>query len=127
MNITTILLTIVLGCFSGVLGGAFGMGGTAFILPILIITKIIPDYKTIIGTLLFALLPPLSLLAVIEYGKRKQINYTIGFILFITYFFGAYYGSMINKYYSNKTLIYGSAISLLLVSLSLFYIAYTLL
>jgi uncharacterized membrane protein YfcA len=41
MNITTILLTIVLGCFSGVLGGAFGMGGTAFILPILIITKII--------------------------------------------------------------------------------------
>ena len=126
MDYITILITIVLGAFSGVLGGAFGLGGTDFILPILIITKIIPDYKTIVGTMLFAILPPLSLLAVIEYGKRKQINYMIGSLLCITYFFGAYYGSIINSYYSNKTLIYGSAISLLLVSLSLFYISYTM-
>jgi len=121
-----IILTLVLGTISGILGGAFGLGGTAFILPVLIISKIIPDYKTIVGTLLFALLPPLSLLAVIEYAKRKQINYQIGSLLFITYFFGAYYGAKINSHYSNKTLIYGSATSLLLVSLSLFYIAYRL-
>lgn len=67
-----IILTLVLGTMSGILGGAFGLGGTAFILPVLIISKIIPDYKTIVGTLLFALLPPLSLLAVVEYAKENK-------------------------------------------------------
>ena len=96
-----ILVSIIIGIISGIIGGALGIGGTVFMLPLLLLTNIIPDYKTIVGTLLFSLLPPISLLAVIEFGKRRQIDYLISSLLFITYFFGAYYGAHINDKYSN--------------------------
>lgn len=119
-----ILVSIIIGIISGIIGGALGIGGTVFMLPLLLLTNIIPDYKTIVGTLLFSLLPPISLLAVIEFGKRRQIDYLISSLLFITYFFGAYYGAHINDKYSTKTLIYASSIVLFIVSIMLFYIGY---
>ena len=56
-----ILVSIIIGIISGIIGGALGIGGTVFMLPLLLLTNIIPDYKTIVGTLLFSLLPPISL------------------------------------------------------------------
>jgi uncharacterized membrane protein YfcA len=126
MLFTTIILTILIGLFGGIVGGALGLAGTAVMLPLLVLANILPDYKTIIGTLLFTILPPLSILAVIEYGKRKQIHYTIGVILFIAYMVGAYFGALINVKYSDKTLIYWSAITLFLTAIGLLYVDYKL-
>jgi uncharacterized membrane protein YfcA len=66
-------------------------------------------------------LPPISLLSVIEFGKRNQVDYTVGTILLVTYFFSSYYGSLINSYYDNKTLQFYCAISFLLISFYFFY------
>ena len=126
MLFTTIILTILIGLFGGIVGGALGLAGTAVMLPLLVLANILPDYKTIIGTLLFTILPPLSILAVIEYGKRKQIHYTIGVILFIAYMVGAYFGALINVKYSDKTLIYWSSITLFLTAIGLLYVDYKL-
>jgi len=119
-----IINSIIVGTLSGILGGAFGLGGSFVMLPGLILLKIVPDYKTAVGTILFSLLPPVSLLAVIEYSKRKQIDYVVGTLLFITYFLAAYIGAFINKSYSNKTLKYSCAFTFLLITLYFFYDAY---
>jgi len=119
-----ILNSILVGTISGILGGAFGLGGSFIMLPGVILLNIVSDYKTAVGTILFSLLPPVSLLAVIEYGKRKEIDYLVGTILFITYFIAAYLGSYINKLYSTKTLEYACAFTFLLITIYFFYRAY---
>ena len=118
------ILALLIGTIGGILGGALGLAGTSIMLPLLILSNILPNYHKITGTLLFSILPPLSLLAVIEYGKRKQIDYLIGILLFISYFIGAYYGAIININYTAKTLIYSSSLTLFIVSVVLFYIGY---
>jgi len=84
------VLTILLGSLSGILGG--------------------------VGTTLLSLLPPISLLGVIEYYKRKKVDTLVGIILCITYFIFAYYGSIINKMYSDKTLKFYTGILFLIIS-----------
>jgi uncharacterized membrane protein YfcA len=118
------IIALLIGTIGGILGGALGLAGTSIMLPLLILSNILPNYHKMTGTLLFSILPPLSLLAVIEYGKRKQIDYLIGVLLFISYFIGAYYGAVININYTAKTLIYSSSLTLFIVSVVLFYIGY---
>lgn len=118
------LLTILVGSISGILGGAFGLGGSFVMLPGLILFNIVPDYKTAVGTILLSLIPPVSLLAVYEYHKQKKVDYLVGAILFITYFIFAYFGALISKKFDNKSLKYGCAITFLLITIYFFYDAY---
>jgi uncharacterized membrane protein YfcA len=118
------LLTILVGALSGVIGGAFGIGGSVIILPSVMLLGIIPDYKMAVGTILLAMLPPISLLAFMEYHKNKKVDITAGIILCIAYFFGSYYGAIINNMYSVKVLEYCTGFSFLLISIYFFYMAY---
>ena len=115
--INRIILTIILGSLSGILGGAFGLGGSFIMLPGLMLLGITPDFQTAVGTTLLSLLPPVSLLAVIQYYKRKQVDIPVGIILFITYFIFAYYGTFINEMYSEKTLKFCNGIVFLIISI----------
>lgn len=121
-----IINSIILGIISGVLGGALGLGGSFVMLPGLLLMNITPDFNTAVGTILFSLLPPISLLAVIEYHKKKQIDYVVGTILFITYFFAAYIGAIINGWYSQKDLEFYCGISFLIIAAYFFYHSYNL-
>ncbi len=119
-----IVYTIIIGIVSGLLGGAFGLGGSFIMLPGLILFHIVPNFQTAVGTVLFSLLPPVSLLAVYEYSKKKQVDYLVATLLFISYFIAAYYGEKIAEKMSEKTLKYGCAISFLIVTIYFFYDAY---
>ena len=121
-----IIYSILIGTLSGILGGAFGLGGSFIMLPGLILLKVAKDFDTAVGTILFSLLPPVSLLAVIDYYKRGKVDMTIGTILFITYFFAAYIGAQINKMYDQKTLEYACASVFLMITIYFYYHAYTL-
>ena len=125
MNIN-ILYSILIGTLSGILGGAFGLGGSFIMLPGLILLNVTKDFNTAVGTILFSLLPPVSLLAVIEYYKRGQVDVKIGTILFVTYFLAAYIGAKINKMYEQKTLEYACATVFLMITIYFYYHAYTL-
>lgn len=119
-----IILTIILGSLSGLLGGAFGLGGSFIVLPGLLALGIVPNFNTAVGTTLLSLLPPTTLLAVMEYYKRKQVDVKVGFILFLTFFVFAYFGTFINKYYSEKTLKYCTSIIFLIIAIYFFRSAY---
>lgn len=124
MNIR-IINTLIVGIISGILGGAFGLGGSFVMLPGVILLGIVPDYNTAVGTILFSLLPPVSLLAVLDYGKRGKIDYLVGTLLFFAYFFAAYFGAIINAKYDQNTLEYWCGFVFLLIGFYFFYHAYT--
>jgi len=120
-----ILYAILVGTLSGILGGAFGLGGDFIMLPLLIFLKIVPDYSTAVGTVLYTLLFPISLLAVIQYNNKHQVDYVIGSILVIAYFLSAYFGARIHGLYDEKTLKYSCATCFLIITIYFYYDAYT--
>lgn len=118
-----ILLTIFVGTLGGLIGGALGLGPSALMLPGILILGIIKDYKTAVGTILLAVLPPATLLGVIDYYKRDKIDIKISAILFITSFLAAYVGAIINKKLEESTLEYIASFIFFLLSSYYFYVA----
>ena len=125
MDLMQIILTIILGGISGILGGALGLGGSFIMLPGVILLNIIPNYKTAVGTILYSMLPPISLLAVYDFYKRKQVNFTVGTILFVSYFFASYLGAIINGHFSQKILEYASSLCFIALGMYFFCQAYS--
>jgi uncharacterized protein len=114
-----ILLTILVGSCAGFIGGSTGLGGTFILLPGLLMLNIISDYKLAVGTILLAMLPPISILATQNYYKRDKIDYTIAFFICISYIIAAKYGAIVNKLYTEPQLKYFTAF--ILFSFSLFF------
>jgi len=118
-----ILLAILVGTLGGLIGGALGLGASALMLPGILLLGIIKDYKTAVGTILLAVLPPATLLAVIDYYKRDKVDTKIALILFITSFLAAYVGAIINKKLNESTLEYIVSFVFFLIAVYYFYIA----
>ena len=98
------LATVGLGIISGLLGGALGQSGAEVMVPGLLILGIVSDFKTAAGTVLLTILPPLSLMAVVTYWKRNQVQATTSVILMVTYFFAAWVGAYFTNGLKNSTL-----------------------
>ena len=118
-----ILLAILVGTLGGLIGGALGLGASALMLPGILLLGIIKDYKTAVGTILLSVLPPATLLAVIDYYKRDKIDTKISLILFISSFLAAYVGAIINKKLKERTLEYIASFVFFLIASYYFYIA----
>jgi hypothetical protein len=121
----TSISTIILGTFAGVLGGALGQSGAETILPGLLILGIVPDFKTAAGTTLLTILPPLSLLAIIQYYKRGQVQIMTGVILMISYFFAAYVGALMTKNVENSMLELIAGVYFIVIGLFFIWNSYT--
>ncbi len=112
-----IVLTAIIGIIAGLIGGGLGIGGTFVLLPGLLLLNIIPDYKLAVGTVIVSMLPPISILAAIDYYKRKKVDFLIATILCISYVIAAKYGAHFNKEYSVKTLKYTTSLLFFIFSL----------
>ena len=123
--LSDILLTVFIGTLAGISGGALGQSGAEVMLPGLLILNLVPDFKTAAGTVLLAIIPPISLLAVLEYYKRGQVKVWTSVILFITYFFVAFVGAYLTRNISNKMLEYITGFYFLIISIFFFWNAYT--
>jgi uncharacterized membrane protein YfcA len=119
------ILTLLLGLVAGVLGGALGQSGAEVMLPGLLILGIVPDFKTAAGTVLLTILPPLSLLAILEYYRRGQLNVKVALILMISYFFAAYIGAYITKDVSDSSLEYAASFYFFIIGIFFLWNAYT--
>jgi uncharacterized membrane protein YfcA len=120
---TRIVLILLIGIISGLVGGALGQGSILF-LPALLIFNIIPDYKTAVGTILLAMLPPISALAVVDYYKRKKIDYLVAILLCISYTIASKYGAALNNTFSSRSLKYYTALTFFLVGIYFTWSAY---
>ena len=111
----------LIGLFGGFLSGLLGLSGSVIIIPLILIIGLFKDYKSSIGTILFSFDPILSIFAILEYAKKYKIEYVIGIIIMISYMFGSYIGSKMNKYLTEKYVKNINATILLILSIYMFY------
>jgi uncharacterized membrane protein YfcA len=116
-NLNTILFLIV-GLVVGFSSGIVGVGGGVFVIPILVFLFGFSQ-KMAQGTSLAMLLPPVGILAVLEYYRSGNINVNVAIILALGYLFGAYFGSSLAVTLSNDMLKKIFGVLLLGVSLKM--------
>ena len=123
------IFVALIGLISGLLLGLTGILPLGFFI-ILFKFLNVGDYKTILGTVLYVILFPLSLGSVWEFYKAKKINFFVGNILIITMVIGSYFGSklVIDEHFklTEKTIKYISAVMTLTASIIFFITAYNI-
>ena len=123
------ILIILIGLISGLLLGLTGILPLGFFI-ILFKFLNVGDYKTIMGTVLYVLLFPLTFGSVWEFYKAKKLNFFVGNVLIITMVIGSYFGSklVIDEHFklTEKTIKYISAVMTLTASIIFFITAYNI-
>ncbi len=114
MEFTTVLLLLCVGLIAGILSGLIGVGGGIIIVPLLVLFGFTQHQAQ--GTSLAALLPPVTLLAVINYHKAGHINWKYAMIISIIFIIGGYLGSKIAISIDQKVMKKIFGIILLLVA-----------
>ena len=121
-----LVYTSFAGIIAGFLGGLLGMSGTVIMLPLLVLFNIFNNYKIAIGTVLFSFDPLGSIFALVKNIMEKKIDYYVAIVLFFTYIFGSYIGTLYNDKLNEKKIKYITAIILLILAIYMFYNAYNI-
>ena len=120
MSIQTIVLLLVIGLAAGVLSGLVGVGGGIVVVPALVYILGYSQHEAQ-GTSLGLLLPPLGILAVINYYKKGFIDFRVVAIMCIAFLLGAYFGSSISLSLPQDKLKKIFAVLLLLVGVKMLF------
>ena len=116
------LIPSIIGVCAGSVGAITGTSGSSVILPGLLISGIVPDYKTAVGTTLLSILPPISLASFYSYWKAGK--YQFDSAIFVTLFYvltSFFVGMWVVKRASEKSLyLFSFCYSLLLASYFLY-------
>lgn len=114
-----IFLLIIIGIIAGITSGLFGVGGAIVIIPLLIY---LGGYGQFLaqGTSLVALLPPVSILAVIEYYKKGNANISAGIIICLAMVIGAGLGAKIANQLPAETMKKIFSIFIIIVGFKMF-------
>jgi uncharacterized membrane protein YfcA len=93
MTFQTIIILICIGIVAGVLSGLIGIGGGIIMVPMLLLLGFTQQQAQ--GTSLAALLPPVTILAVLNYHKAGLIDWKYAIIISLFFVIGGYFGSKI--------------------------------
>jgi uncharacterized membrane protein YfcA len=91
-DLNTLIILIVIGIMAGILSGFIGVGGGLIIVPALIYFLGLTQFQAQ-GTSLALMLPPIGILAFMNYYKSGNVNLTYAVIIAITFILGGYIGS----------------------------------
>jgi hypothetical protein len=95
MDITTCIILIVIGLLAGILSGLVGVGGGILMIPLLIIFLGLTQHEAQ-GTALFAMLPPIGILAAMNYYKAGFVKWEYAAVIALTFVVGGYFGSKLS-------------------------------
>ncbi|MFN3917326.1 MAG: sulfite exporter TauE/SafE family protein [Flavobacteriales bacterium] len=95
MDINQIIILCVIGFIAGVMSGFVGIGGGIIIVPALIYFLGIGQHEAQ-GTSLAMMLPPIGILAAMNYYQQGKMNITYAVVLCITFVVGGYFGSKLS-------------------------------
>ena len=91
-TMTSILIILAIGIIAGVFSGFIGIGGGLVIVPCLVFFFGMSQHAAQ-GTSLAMMLPPIGILAVLNYHKQGMVDWKIAAILCITFLAGSFLGS----------------------------------
>jgi uncharacterized protein len=92
MTTATFLILIVLGIITGFLAGMLGIGGGIIVIPALVMIMGMSQ-QSAQGTSLAMMLPPIGIMAVINYYKAGHVDIRVALILAAMFLAGSYFGS----------------------------------
>lgn len=92
MDMQTILLLIALGLVAGFAGGLIGIGGGIIVIPALVFLLGMSQ-STAQGTNIAVMLPPIGLLAFINYYKSGMMDLRYALVIAVFSLIGGYFGS----------------------------------
>ncbi len=96
MNLTpaTIAGILLIGLLAGMMSSMVGLGGGLIVVPGLVLLFAMSQ-KMAQGTSLAMMLPPIGILAVVNYHKQGYVDFKIAAILCISFVIGGFLGSKI--------------------------------
>ncbi len=105
---------------AGVFSGTFGVGGAIIVIPALIYFLGLSQHQAQ-GTSLAFMIPPVTLMAALNYSKNGYVNWKFALVLAVMFFIGTYFGSMLSISIPEKILkkMFGGL--LLLVALKIIF------
>ena len=115
-----IVFGLVLGVAVGIISGIVGIGGGVVLIPILVYALKM-DQHTAQGTSLMMILPPVGILAVMEYYKAGHVDVKLAIMLAIGFAVGAYFGGGWAQTFSNVMLRRVFAVVLGAVAVKMFF------
>lgn len=124
MTLQTILILVVIGISAGILSGFVGVGGGVIIVPALVFFLGLTQHQAQ-GTSLFILLLPVGILAVMNYAKSSNINWSYGIVIALTFVVGGYIGSKLSLKLSPAYVKFIFGIIMAIVSFKLIMSGYT--
>ena len=92
MGISSVFILIIIGFLAGLLSGFLGVGGGILIIPLLIMFLGFTQHQAQ-GTALFAMLPPIGILAALNYYKEGFVKWEYAVVIALTFVVGGYFGS----------------------------------
>ena len=95
MSVSTFIILIIIGLLAGVLSGLVGVGGGILMIPLLIIFLGLTQHQAQ-GTALFTMLPPIGILAAINYYKQGFVKWEYAAVIAFTFVIGGYFGSKLS-------------------------------
>lgn len=120
MSITHLIVLIILGILSGLLAGAFGIGGAIIVIPVLVFILGLSQHEAQ-GTSLAFMLPPVGILATWNYWKAGHVNWKIALILSLTFVIGAYLGSQFSINVPDKLLRRLFGVLMILIAIKMIF------
>jgi uncharacterized protein len=123
MTVDTIIILILIGIISGIVAGFVGVGGGIIIVPALVYFLGLTQHQAQ-GTSLLLMLPPIGILAVMNYYKAGNINWTYGAIIAGAFVVGGYFGSKLSLKLSPNLVKFIFGIIMLYVSIRLIIAGY---
>ena len=97
-NLLKIVLSIIIGIIGGITNVYIGVG-ISLIIPLVIFTCIIEDFRTAVGTMFLAVFAPVSIVPAYNYYNSGNMDVVVGICIGLGYFIGGYVTS---TYYMNS-------------------------
>ena len=114
------MLGVLVGLIGGVLSGLTGLGGGFIIVPLLVYLFGMSQHGAQ-GTSLAVLLPPLGLLAFLQYYRNGYVDVQVAVLVALGFFFGGYVGGVLAQQISGPVLRKGFAVLLALIAIDMFF------
>lgn len=121
MTTTTLLILIGIGLAAGLLSGMIGVGGGIIVVPALVYLLGLTQHSAQ-GTSLALMLPPIGILAAVNYYKAGELNVKYAAVIALAFIIGGYFGSKVSLTFISEEMmkkIFG--IIMLVVSLKLVF------
>ena len=120
MDIQTIIILILIGVASGVLGGMVGVGGGIIIVPALVYFLGFSQH-TAQGTSLGLIMLPVGIFGVMQYYKQGHVDFKVVGILAVGFLTGSYFGSKIALSLSQESIKKLFAVLMIIIAVKMLF------